>query len=372
MVSSEVEFVSSSPFGCVLKDRNRREQCRESKAKSAAFQKNLKELVRDHFQSCMSVSADENSENVVKEQGYSRNGQSRNLRFLSNKPNKFNADKRSSDDSSILSSTQSRILERWEASQAQEVVSSIEKQSQEAELLAAATSSSSPSSSSTRRENPQNSPDESQPSSEIGNLGASSLVQIWEARLNRSNSMNNNLNPVSSSSTSSTGISNNENVEGHSRECEMGDYVDERYETLHNHEDSFADWESHSDRTAQSEPPSLSQGRNPDEGERERVRIADIIKKLASANDDNDHEPGTNVCEPPARERKHSPGADNGEQREQRNLSQVINSPKIRGRQAFADLLMQLERDRHRELDSLVERQVVSRFSHRGRIQVTF
>lgn len=388
MASSPVEIVSSSPFGCVLKDHNRRDRCRERNARAAAFQKNLEELVRDHFQNCITVSADDDDENsdrnshkrvhpwVAKEEGTNGNehNHNRNLRFLSNNNNGKKKRTANDDDygygSSILSSRQSRILDRWAAKQALEMVSTIEKQSQEAELLA--TSAAASSSSNPKKESLQslqNSPAESEASTAVGNLGASSLVQMWERRLNRSNSLNNTLNPVSTSSRTSSGVSNNDSEA--SRESEMVDSADERDEARTNNEDSFVDWESQSDKTAHSEPPT---SRYSDAGESEKVRIADIIKRLTSASDDvNDHDPGTSQCESPSRERRHSPVMDQGEprepQRENKSFSRVICSPKIRGRQAFADLLMQLERDRHRELDALAERQAVSRFTHRGRIQ---
>ncbi|KAK3189090.1 hypothetical protein Dsin_028651 [Dipteronia sinensis] len=381
MASSQVEIASSSPFGGVLKEQNsRRERCRESNnARAAAFQKNLKELVRDHLHNCISISADENSQNQSKNvDSWATNEQKsqhnqRNLRFLTNNQSKNNENQDGN-------STKSRILDRWAAKQARDMVSTIQKQSQEAELLGAA--------SSTSQKNPRPPPDESEnsrfPPPQTSNLGASSLVQIWEARMNRSNSLNsNNLNLVSISSRTSSGLSNVENVVSTSspsraetsRGSEMGDSVDERPDTAAqaNPENSFPDWETQSDRNAMSEPITA---RNSDARESERVRIADIIKRLTSgSSDDNDNETGSNVCESPSRERRHAPFSEIVEQREQqqqqqqRGLTQVISSPKIRGRQAFADLLMQLERDRHKELDSLVERQAVTKFAQRGRIQ---
>jgi hypothetical protein len=68
-----------------------------------------------------------------------------------------------------------------------------------------------------------------------------------------------------------------------------------------------------------------------------------------------------------SRERRDSSGSD---RTEQKVLPQVVNPPKIRGRQAFNDLLLQMEQERHRELGWLGERQAVSKFSQRGRIQV--
>ncbi|KAL5773766.1 hypothetical protein ACOSP7_013413 [Xanthoceras sorbifolium] len=386
MASSQVEIVSSSPFGRVLRDQNtaRRDQrCRESNARAAAFQKNIKDLVRDHFHNCISVSADENSQNQSKNiDSWTGNEQKshhnhRNLRYLTKKQSKSNENHDGNDQSTVMNSTQCRIVDRWAAKQARETVSTIEKQSEEVaetELLGGAPSTSKTESS---QKNPPP-PDESEnPPPETGNLGASSLVQIWEARLNRSNSMNNNnMNPVSVSvsvsvaSRTSSGLSYCENVSSPrvetSRGSEISDGIEEKSDGgggRANPENSFPDWETQSDRTAVSEPPTE---RNSDAVESERVRIADIIKRLRSGNDDNDNETGSNVWESPSRERRHAPFS---EPVEQRGLTQLISSPKIRGRQAFADLLMQMERDRHKELDSLVERQSVSKFSQRGRIQ---
>jgi hypothetical protein len=215
-------------------------------------------------------------------------------------------------------------------------------------------------------------------STETSILGASSLVQIWEKRLNRLNGLKLNSATSPSPSRSASGFSCNENgssVEEPSSAEEAGDSARERYDAQPN-DDQFADWES--DRTALSDAPSSSQGRKSDAGENEKVRVADIIKRLASAyqtpspitsgNDDNDHGHGhSSVQASPSRERSSL-----HEQTEQRVFSQVISSPRIRGRQAFTDLLMHLERDRHRELETLVERRPVSRFTQRGRIQVNY
>ncbi|KAL0398067.1 UNVERIFIED_CONTAM: hypothetical protein Sradi_2150000 [Sesamum radiatum] len=119
-------------------------------------------------------------------------------------------------------------------------------------------------------------------------------------------------------------------------------------------DDPFGGWES--DRTAFSGPPS-SRSRDSDAAESERLRVADIIKKLTE-------------------ERFNDVGSDSPprvrtsfEQPEQRCFTPLLTSPRIRGRQAYNDLLMQMERDRRKELERLVGRKAVSKFSHRGRIQ---
>ncbi|XP_073049315.1 uncharacterized protein [Primulina eburnea] len=117
-------------------------------------------------------------------------------------------------------------------------------------------------------------------------------------------------------------------------------------------DDSIGDWES--DRTAVSGPPS-SRGRDSDATENERLRVADIIRKLT---DDRIS------CDPLPHVRTSS------DQSEQRCFSPVINSPRmVRGRQAFQDLFLKIERDRHNELRGLEACKAVSKYSHRGRIQ---
>ncbi|KAK4440395.1 protein neuralized [Sesamum alatum] len=119
-------------------------------------------------------------------------------------------------------------------------------------------------------------------------------------------------------------------------------------------DDPFGGWES--DRTAFSGPPS-SRSRDSDAAESERLRVADIIKKLTE-------------------ERSNDVGSDSPprirtsfEQSEQRCFTPLLSSPRIRGRQAYNEMLMQMERDRRKELEGLVGRKAVSKFSHRGRIQ---
>ncbi|KAF5475365.1 hypothetical protein F2P56_007174 [Juglans regia] len=358
MASSQVDVSSSPPFGCVLKDHNRHDRRRESNA-HATFQKSLKSLVRGHLHSCISITSgcsefDENLRNQNNHiDSWVGNGDSKNhqsLRFMSN--NLKNND----------SLRSSRILDRWAAQKAREMVSTIEKQSEEAELLSPSNSPTarSSSTSSSRRDD---SPAPSDSSVGSLNLGASSLVRIWEKRLNQSNRTK------SGSSASSTGSNSGfiSNDNGSSID-------DERYDVPRNQE-SFADWES--DRTTPSDPSSSTQGQNSDVGESEGVKVADIIQKLISSNQtqislhsswsSGEYDHGlSSLHGSPHSEHERLPLWDKVEHRV---LHKVMISPRIRGRQAFKDLLMQLQRDRHRELDTLVERRAVSGFTQRGRIQ---
>ncbi|KAL1205021.1 hypothetical protein V5N11_016368 [Cardamine amara subsp. amara] len=174
------------------------------------------------------------------------------------------------------------------------------------------------------------------------NLGASSLVQIWEARLNRSNGGNS-----PSSGQSTVGSSRNDS----------GVSVQDSH---------FSD--ENADGTVEIE--SGSHGLVCDSGESKWGRVADLVKRLSNEEKNltagnngsggglaiiRTPRPCTSLCSSLSSEKSSFP---------------VVNfSPRIRGRQAFTDLLMKMERDRHRELDLLLERNAVSRFAQRGRLQ---
>ncbi|CAN1809985.1 hypothetical protein LINPERHAP1_LOCUS25769 [Linum perenne] len=209
---------SSSPFGCVLRDRNRCNRDTKTAAAAAAaaaastangsskaaaaFQKNLKVLVRDHLHSCISVSPDENSENQAgkattaspKRDSTRNNNNSSSSNSNSNNPPR-------------MSSRQVRNLDRWAAKQAEQMVSTIERQSQEAAEELWVVASSNPSSSSCSKKENENAVISSQSSiadSECSSLiGASSLVQIWEARMNQPK-----LKPLHSRSSSISSLDN--------------------------------------------------------------------------------------------------------------------------------------------------------------------
>ncbi|KAF3632569.1 putative purine permease 4-like [Capsicum annuum] len=98
--------------------------------------------------------------------------------------------------------------------------------------------------------------------------------------------------------------------------------------------------------------------------ESERLGVADIIKKLKF---DNGNVVSVNGGSLP---RVRTTTMDHHSEQQRCNFSPVLSSPRfIRGRQAFSDLLMQMERDRQREIEGLVERKAVSKFQQKGRIQ---
>ncbi|ESQ52101.1 hypothetical protein EUTSA_v10016344mg [Eutrema salsugineum] len=162
--------------------------------------------------------------------------------------------------------------------------------------------------------------------------GASSLVQIWEARLNRSSGGNS---PIHGQSTES--VQEETNLSAPSIDGE-----------------SESENESNNpDRTVEIESETLNSVS--DSGESKWGRVADIIRRLKLTAGDN----GGTVDMPIIKTQVV----------EKNSFPVVTCSPRLRGRQAFSDLLTRLERDRHRELQSLLERNAVSRFPQRGRLQ---
>ncbi|KAF7840266.1 Protein neuralized [Senna tora] len=164
------------------------------------------------------------------------------------------------------------------------------------------------------------SPLSSDDSAKSSNLGASSLVQIWEKRLTRSNyseSSDDNQEYSESNKTGSSGESQSSSPQG-----QVG-------------------------------------------GERERVRVADIIKRLRATCGGEEVSSEQEQCSSANAMGCGSPRI--VEQTENRVFA--VNSPRFRGRQAFTNLLMQMERDRHGDLNNLADRGVVSKFPHKGRIQ---
>ncbi|KAE9600997.1 hypothetical protein Lal_00008107 [Lupinus albus] len=338
MASSQVEIPSPSPFGCVLRDQTR-------------FQNNMKNFVRDNINTCnISISSDpapcinNDSQKQMKNDTWASRVVKNNIGSLSfSRRSSHNMYNEQEDDSSSLSALvsprHSKTINPWAAKQAREMVSSTLEN--EVDVL----------------ENPSK--------SDISNLGASSLVQIWEKRLNKFNCTKPNS-PLPSLGRT---ISPNENaLSVEQQQCMVSGQKDIIDEPQGNSEESFQDYDS--DKSCSSKTRNSTDG-----AENERGKVADIIKRLTatnqmqstvSMNDDNDNEVCSNATGSSYRERN---CASTPEQQEYRAFAQVSSNPRIRGRHAFNNLLMQFESEKHGELHNLAERGTVSRFTQRGRIQ---
>ncbi|XP_028799269.1 putative uncharacterized protein DDB_G0277255 [Neltuma alba] len=294
MASSQVEFASStSPFSCIVNTRNHHHRVTQAKNLFDHF-------VRDHL----------NSNDNGNFRSWDTNNKAKNhlgtLRFASNK-------KRDQDESSTLVSPNQ-------------------------EEPSPSSSSSSPSPSPPLRK--QKPPPISVPSDfsspcDISNLkGASSLVQIWEQRLNQSSN-----NTTKSSSTPKSGPSATSSSSSPQSSSSSSEEADSPQGLIHN------------------------EGDHHHQRERSVVRVADIIKRLTATSEVEIVDTNDNQIH------HHLSYCVGSPEQSSENRSFVIKSPRIRGRQAFNDLLMQMECDRHGELNNLADRAAVSKFSHKGRIQ---
>ncbi|KAK7319209.1 hypothetical protein RJT34_03927 [Clitoria ternatea] len=206
---------------------------------------------------------------------------------------------------------------------------------------------------------------------EILNLGASSLVRIWETRLCFNNKSTNNTKPNAPASLgrTSSDASSNESAFFMEEQCRALEECDGTPNT-----ESFPNWEE-CDKPRPCDQSCSSQKLEAislDSLESEKGRVANIIRRLSITNqiqssvaplsDDNDHEIGSVTG---SLHRERDCASSTPKQQEFRAFS----APRIRGRQAYNDLLMQFESDRHGELDNLAKRGAVSKFIQRGRIR---
>ncbi|XP_043701361.1 uncharacterized protein LOC122651866 isoform X2 [Telopea speciosissima] len=386
MTSSQVQM-GSAHFGCVLRDQNWRHRDKEREnnnnvraQQQVSFEKNLKVLVRDHLHSRIALSGSRDSVSVSNE--YSENQNDNRGKNEHNFMPLMHEEAQVEDESTPLARKQSRVIDRWATRQAREIITTMERQTHEAELMALSNSHPVSTVASTflvdspRCIESPCAPSES--SVDLPNLHTSSLVQMWrefeaESKLTSGNHGSFNSNStISSGDRLNSGTSNIDNassVEDPSPRSEVCDSGDERFENPLAHEDSFAD--SESEQNTPREQLSSSQVRRvSDVRESERLRVADIIRRLTlgkpiktrcsmiSSIDETDREQPTVIDPVPEQ---------GGEQR--RGFVIAGKSPRVRGRQAMMNLLMQMKRERQRELNELAERGAVSRFPQRGRIQ---
>ncbi|XP_015959785.3 LOW QUALITY PROTEIN: uncharacterized protein LOC107483694 [Arachis duranensis] len=363
MASSQVEIASSSPFGLVLRDRNHRgDGCRESnvvnKATHAALQRNIKNFVMDHLNMSMSMSNSDSTRNLNENnsahwneihhnQDHDHDNQHRRHHRRHRNVSNLHVSsamefKDGSSLNSLISPRQTRLLDRWAAKQAREIVSNLES---EAGLLSIDNNKKELGSTGSC-----NSDGDDNKCVDISNLAASSLVQIWEKRLSGSKPETTASNGAKTSPTAVTSTNNCDSEAGESSSCAVAN----------------EDWETHSDQSFSPQSRWSSCETATTEAERP-VSVADIIKRLTTPSvhgDDNESEGFiSSVASSPCRDLA-------PENSERRAFPLMIGAPgRIRGRRIFTDMLMQLERDRRGELNHLAERRAVSRFPQKGRIQ---
>lgn len=311
-------------------------------------------------------------------------------------------------ESSAARRRHSRILSRWAARQAQEMITTIERRNRESELLALAglhTVSTLDSSFLRESQSPT-----SRHQTNVERLGtrASSILQMWreledEHTLNRAQErvrVRRLQRNGSSNTNASVNMSESRETENHSS---LGDASES--------ENDYATWShSHlSPRNGIRDHDNSSREQSPDLGEVERERVRQIVRGWMES---GIRDTSSNVVERTAspraewlgeteRERvrivrelmqmtsqQRSSRGGHREEQDNGSGSQVEGSVtshegvqpehvrrdrlRLRGRQALLDLLVRAERERQRELQGLLEHRAVSDFAHRNRIQVIF
>ncbi|XP_048325870.2 uncharacterized protein LOC107413267 isoform X2 [Ziziphus jujuba] len=310
-------------------------------------------------------------------------------------------------ESSAARRRHSRILSRWAARQAQEMMTTIERRNHESELMAlAGLHTVSMLDSSFLRES-QSPTSRRQGAVERPSTQASAILQMWREledehllnrareRLRQQRSVESNTNESSTNMSDSRGSENQVSLEDASES-----------------ENEYVTW-SHDQMGSQNERGDnngSSREQSPDLGEVERERVRHIVRGwMESGITDHSSSVGQRNNSPRAewlgeteRERVRivrewvqmtsqqrgarggrredqvaGPGAqadsvhdglvpDHDEGQPEHIRRDIL---RLRGRQAIIDLLVRIERERQRELQGLLEHRAVSDFAHRNRIQ---
>ncbi|CAL1374152.1 unnamed protein product [Linum trigynum] len=318
-------------------------------------------------------------------------------------------------ESSAARRRHSRILSRWAARQAQEMmITTIERRNRESELMAlAGLHTVSMLDSSFLREPQSPSPPTSRRqggTAERPSTRASAILQMWreledEHVLNRARERLRQQRSVDSTTTNDASTTNMSEARGES----------ENQGSVGESDTEFGPWspEQVVSRTERGEDNNVGSSRehSPDLGEVERERVRQIVRgwmdsgmsdrtsNLSQRNGggtrgewlgETERERVRIVREwvqMTSQQQRGSRGARRDDQASGRGGAQVTTRNRersvdegqpehirrdvlrLRGRQAVIDLLMRIERERQRELQGLLEHRAVSEFAHRNRIQ---
>ncbi|THG11285.1 uncharacterized protein LOC114278766 isoform X2 [Camellia sinensis] len=366
------------------------------------FERGLEELMRGHLDDCMSFASCSSPRNTEDEDDEGDQLVRRRRR----------SDLEGDDlaESSAARRRHSRILSRWAARQAQEMITTIERRNRESELMAlAGLHTVSTLDSSFLRES-QSPTSRRQGNVERLSTQASSILQMWreledEHLLNharetvrerlRQRSVESNTNASSMNMSESQGTENHVSLEDASES-----------------ENDFGTW-SHDQMGTQNEQgdrDSSSREQSPDLGEVERERVRQIARGWMESGITDDSSNVTQRSNSPRAEwlgeterervrivrewvqmtsQQRAARGGRGDEQVAGLGSQVAHvreglvvdhdegQPenvrrdmlRLRGRQALIDLLVRVERERQRELEGLLEHRAVSEFAHRNRIQ---
>ncbi|KAL1532106.1 hypothetical protein AAHA92_32161 [Salvia divinorum] len=372
----------------------------------SGFERDLGDFMCGHYDECMSF-ASCSSPRTTATEGEEEEGEQ-----LVRRRRRSDIDGDDLGEPSAVRRRQSRILSRWAARQAQEMITTIERRNRESELMAlAGLHTVSMLDSSFLRES-QSPTSRHQGNVERLSTRASSILQMWReleeehvlsrarervrvrTRLRQQRNVDSNTN-ISAAMSGSREIENQSSM-GDATESE-NDYVSWSQDQLRPQNQN----RDHND-SRREQSPDLGQGERErvshivrgwmesgigdtssnlvqradspraewlGETERERVRIARERMQMTSQQrgsrrghrEEQDNRSGSQVDR--VRERSITSRDESQPQHVRRERL------RLRGREALLDLLVRAERDRQRELQSLLEHRAVSDFAHRNRIQ---
>ncbi|CAI9759783.1 unnamed protein product [Fraxinus pennsylvanica] len=372
------------------------------------FERGLEEFMRGRYDECMSFSSCSSPHTTTTTEDEEDDGE----QLVRRRRRRSNLEGDDLAESSAARRRQSRILSRWAARQAEEMITTIERRNRESELMAlAGLHTVSMLDSSFLRES------HSPTSRRQGNVErlstrASSILQMWREledehafsqaqervreRLRQRRSVDSNTNISSTNMSGSRESDNQGSLEGASES-----------------EHDFATWSQDQvgPRNENRDPDNSSREQSPDLGDVDRERVRHIVRGwMESGISDTSSNVMQGNGSPRAewlgeteRERvriarewmqmtSQQRGSRSGRREEQnsglgaqvdhaREGSDVAHGEgqpehirrdmlRLRGRQALLDLLVRIERERQGELQGLLEHRAVTDFAHRNRIQV--
>lgn len=311
-------------------------------------------------------------------------------------------------ESSAARRRHSRILSRWAARQAQEMITTIERRNRESELMALAGLHTVSMLDSSFLRGSQSPTSGQEGAVERPSTQASSILQMWreledEHMLNRARErMRERLRQQRSSDANTNVSSTMSDSRGSENRGSLGDASES--------ENDYVTW-SHDQigsRNALGNRDGSSREQSPDLGEVERERVRQIVRGWMesgiSDRSSNVSQRNTNhrsewlgeterervrivrewvqmtsqqrgsrgsrrdaqVSQSAPADRTRDIAADHDERQPEHVRRDML---RLRGRQALVDLLVRVERERQRELEGLLEHRAVSDFAHRNRIQ---
>ncbi|KAJ0263734.1 hypothetical protein HA466_0022010 [Hirschfeldia incana] len=295
-------------------------------------------------------------------------------------------------ESSAARRRQSRILSRWAARQAQEMITTIERRNRESELIAiAGLHAVSTLDSSFLREETHSPPASRRQAdaAERPRTRASEIFQMWreledehahnrarERLRPRQRNANGSDSQVSGNNETLRGSSESENDYRSSSREQSPDLGDAESERVRHSVRGSTDSGGVRDYLSNVRRDDNRGGELVGDTERERVRVIRERMQMTS------QQRGARASR--REDQQRSLGSQDDRTQVQRVVSEgftVENEEgqredsrrelrRLRGRQAFVDLLMRIEQERQRELQDLLEHHAVSDFAHRNRIQL--